>query len=80
MSRQLTSDIMGVLRGIQTVAVEVSKIQDSQCKQIWQNSSLKSFADEASATIETTVKKAVLDPSNLKVLKEDKLYHSGKHK
>lgn len=67
MSRQLASDILGVLRGIQTVAVEVAKIQDSQCKQIWQNSSIKSLADEASATLGTNVKKAVFDPGSLQV-------------
>lgn len=69
MSRQLGSDIIGVLRGIQSVVIEIAKVQDSQCKQIWQNSSFKSFADDASATVETTMKKAVLDPGSLQVLK-----------
>lgn len=67
MSRQLASDIVGVLRGIQAVAVEVAKIQDSQCKQIWQNSSLKSFADEASTTVGTNMKKVVFDPGSVQV-------------
>ena len=42
---------MGMLRGAQSVISAAIRLQQMQCKQIWQNSSLKSLGEEARNTI-----------------------------
>lgn len=51
MSRYWTQDILGILRGAQNVINAMVKQQEVQCKQIWENSSVKSIVEEASSSV-----------------------------
>jgi hypothetical protein len=51
MSRYWNQDILGILRGAQHVINAMVKQQEVQCKQIWENSSVKSIVEEASSSV-----------------------------
>jgi hypothetical protein len=51
MSRYWNQDILGILRGAQNVINAMVKQQEVQCKQIWENSSVKSIVEEASSSV-----------------------------
>lgn len=41
--------ISGVLKGLQSVLIEAIKLQDSQCRQSWNNSIIKNAAEQTAA-------------------------------
>lgn len=47
MSQHVIKDILGVLKGIQKVATEGARQQESYAKHLWANSSVKSVIDES---------------------------------
>jgi hypothetical protein len=51
MSRYWNQDTLGILRGAQNVINAMVKHQEVQCKQIWENSSVKSIVEEASSSV-----------------------------
>jgi hypothetical protein len=51
MSRYWNQDILGILRGAQNVINAMVKQQEVHCKQIWENSSVKSIVEEASSSV-----------------------------
>jgi hypothetical protein len=52
MSRNWNQDIIGILRGTQSVVNAMLKLQETQCKQIWENSSMRNIVEEASSSVE----------------------------
>ena len=65
MARPWASDILGVLRGAQSVATALLKTQEECVKRIVDNSSIKSLAE---ANLNETGKKLRnIDPSKLRV-------------
>lgn len=42
----LPQDILGVIRGLQAVVQAGIRLQESSCRVIWQNSSVKALAEE----------------------------------
>lgn len=51
MARYWNQDILGILRGAQNVINAMVKQQEVQCKQIWENSSVKSIVEETSSSV-----------------------------
>ncbi|XP_046981666.1 atypical kinase COQ8B, mitochondrial [Schistocerca americana] len=51
MSRVWSQDLLGVLRGLQSVIVATSRLQEAECKLIWENSSVKVLTEEAVNTL-----------------------------
>uniref|UniRef100_A0A1B6C7G0 ABC1 atypical kinase-like domain-containing protein n=2 Tax=Clastoptera arizonana TaxID=38151 RepID=A0A1B6C7G0_9HEMI len=66
MSRQL-SDVIGVLNGLKTVLKSAIKLQESQCKQIWENSSIKTLTDQASVDFSSKLNKTLSQEQSLQV-------------
>lgn len=59
MAKSLGHDLQVILRGLDCVAREVLKIQESQLKRKWNNSSFKALGDETSLVVSEGVKKVV---------------------
>jgi hypothetical protein len=55
MSRYWNQDILGILRGAQNVINAMLKQQEVHCKQIWENSSVKSIVEEASSSVDRRI-------------------------
>lgn len=55
MSRNWNQDILGVLRGVQSVLNAMLKHQEMQCKQIWKTSSMKNVVEEASSSVDRRI-------------------------
>jgi hypothetical protein len=48
-------DILGVLRGAQSVINAMLKHREMQCKEIWKTSSMKNIIEEASSSVDRKV-------------------------
>ncbi|KAJ1522598.1 hypothetical protein ONE63_001779 [Megalurothrips usitatus] len=55
MSRSITQDVLGVLRGIQCVANAAARYQESQVKEVWLNSSVRDVVSTAGGKCGTSV-------------------------
>ena len=55
MSRNLKTDLLGVLKGIQMIATESIKLQETSVKHLWVNSSVKNIVVEANLTIKQKI-------------------------
>uniref|UniRef100_A0A069DW72 ABC1 atypical kinase-like domain-containing protein n=1 Tax=Panstrongylus megistus TaxID=65343 RepID=A0A069DW72_9HEMI len=67
MSRQIGSDIYGVLKGLQMVSSEFLKLQERQVKNIWANSSLRnSIADSDVFPKSIDLQKSLVDIEKFK--------------
>uniref|UniRef100_A0A1B6ESG4 ABC1 atypical kinase-like domain-containing protein n=1 Tax=Cuerna arida TaxID=1464854 RepID=A0A1B6ESG4_9HEMI len=69
MSRPLRSDILGVLKGAGMVFNNAFKLQENQCQQIWQNSSIKSATEDVNSVLGTSLKDVVLQTSPVQIEK-----------
>uniref|UniRef100_A0A1B6HZJ3 ABC1 atypical kinase-like domain-containing protein n=3 Tax=Homalodisca liturata TaxID=320908 RepID=A0A1B6HZJ3_9HEMI len=69
MSQPLRSDILGVLKGAGMVFNNAFKLQESQCQQIWQNSSIKSATEDVNSVLGASLKDVVLQTSPVQVEK-----------
>lgn len=67
MSRQLPSDLLGMLNGLRTILLSAVKLQESQYRQVWENSSIKSMTHEASSVVGSKIKRTFSQPSNIQV-------------
>uniref|UniRef100_A0A0V0G8Q0 Putative aarf domain-containing protein kinase 4 n=1 Tax=Triatoma dimidiata TaxID=72491 RepID=A0A0V0G8Q0_TRIDM len=67
MSRQIGSDIYGVLKGLQMVSSEFLKLQEKQVKNMWANSSLRnSIADSNVLPKNIDIQKSLVDIEKFK--------------
>ena len=66
MSRNWNQDILGVLRGVQSVLNAMLKHQEMQCKQIWKTSSMKNVVEEASSSVDRRICQT-LSPGSVQV-------------
>jgi uncharacterized protein YaaN involved in tellurite resistance len=51
MSQSRSQDILGILRAVRIVANAMLKHQEVECKQCWENSSVKEMVEEASSSV-----------------------------
>lgn len=63
MSRPLSSDLIGVLKGLSLVLSNAAKLQEAQCQQVWQNSSIKTATEELNGVLSARLKEAVSQAS-----------------
>lgn len=55
MSRNLPQDVLGVLRGLQSVANAAVRYQESQVKEIWLNSSVRDAVNNVGGKVGSKV-------------------------
>ncbi|KAJ9574063.1 hypothetical protein L9F63_008589 [Diploptera punctata] len=60
MARNWSNDILGVLRGAQSIINASIRLQQAQCKQMWENSSVKSVGEAVAHNIQQTLSRDVL--------------------
>lgn len=51
MSQHWSHDISGILRGVRIVVNAMLKHQEAECKQCWENSSIKDVVEKASSSV-----------------------------
>ncbi|PSN44058.1 hypothetical protein C0J52_15929 [Blattella germanica] len=61
MSRNWSQDVIGILRGAQSVVNATVKLQEAQCKQIWENSSVKNIIQEAGNSVNSSFRQTSQD-------------------
>nr|CAD7395536.1 unnamed protein product [Timema poppensis] len=61
MSRQWSQDIGMVLRGLQSVVSASTRLQEARCKQAWENSSVKTLAEETRNKVSQVVQKGLTE-------------------
>uniref|UniRef100_A0A1B6KC95 ABC1 atypical kinase-like domain-containing protein n=1 Tax=Graphocephala atropunctata TaxID=36148 RepID=A0A1B6KC95_9HEMI len=69
MARPLSSDIMGVLKGAGMVFNKAVKLQESQCQQVWQNSSIKSATEDVNSILGTNLKEVIAHSNPVQIEK-----------
>jgi hypothetical protein len=55
MCRNWNQDILGVLRGAQSVLSAMLKHQEVQCKEIWKNSSMKNVVEAVTSSVDRRI-------------------------
>nr|CAD7438825.1 unnamed protein product [Timema bartmani] len=61
MSRQWSQDIGMILRGLQSVVSASTRLQETRCKQVWENSSVKTLAEETRNKVGQVVQKGLTE-------------------
>jgi len=55
MCRNWNQDILGVMRGVQSVLNAMLKHQEMQCNQIWKTSSMRNVVEEACSSVDRRI-------------------------
>jgi hypothetical protein len=76
MSQRVSSDLIGVLKGLSLVISNAAKLQEAQCQQVWQNSSIKAAAEEINGAVGSKLKEVVSQASPNQVYISVQVKHS----